>query len=201
MKKKQNNFLKRNSVKIVGGGCILLTLLSIFSIGFSSWTIVSNPKYLIDINASVEDIAEPKDIINITSSSADFSIGPDGMVKDSTIVNAGSLFFSFSIINENANGFISSDGYIHARVTLKCSNPKFISYVENKPSGDGLLVGNNTSPQSAAYINEISFSLKDGDTTKFDLKYKVVDNEGGIKKFYSNVPSLSCSAKLITTGA
>lgn len=95
MKKKQNNFLKRNSVKIVGGGCILLTLLSIFSIGFSSWTIVSNPKNSIDINASVEDIAETKDVIKITSSSADFSIGPDGMVKDSTIVNAGSLFFFF----------------------------------------------------------------------------------------------------------
>ena len=201
MKKKQNNFLKRNSVKIVGGGCILLTLLSIFSIGFSSWTIVSNPKNSIDINASVEDIAETKDIIKITSSSADFSLGSDGMVKDSTIVNAGSLFFSFSIINENANGFISSDEYIHARVTLKCSNPKFISSVENKPSGDGLLVGNNTSPHSAAYINEISFSLKDGDTTKFDLKYKVVDKDGDIKKFYSNVPSLSYSAELIATGA
>jgi len=64
-----------------------------------------------------------------------------------------------------------------------------------------LLVGNNTSPQSAAYINEISFSLKDGDTTKFDLKYKVVDKDGDIKKFYSNVPSLSCSAELIATGA
>lgn len=199
MKKKQNIFLKGKSVKIVGG-CILLTLLSIFSIGFSSWTIVSNPKISIDINASVEDIAETKDIIKITSSSADFSIGPDGMVKDSTIVNAGSLFFYFSIINENANGFISSDGYIHARVTLKCSNLKFISFIENKPSGDGLLVGNNTSPQSAAYINEISFSLKDGDTTKFDLKYKVVD-DGNIKKFYSNVPSFSCSAELIVTGA
>lgn len=123
------------------------------------------------------------------------------MVKDSTIVNAGSLFFSFSIINENVNGFISSDGYIHARVTLKCSNPKFISYVENKPSGDGLLVGNNTSSQSAAYINEISFSLKDVNTTKFDLKYKVIDNDGNIKKFYSNVPSLSCFAELIATGA
>lgn len=123
------------------------------------------------------------------------------MVKGSTIVNAGSLSFSFSIINENANGFISSDGYIHARVTLKCSNLKFISYVENKPSGDGLLVGNNTSPQSAAYINEISFSFKDGDTTKFDLKYKVVDKDGNIKKFYSNVPSFSCSAELIVTGA
>lgn len=129
MKKKKNIFLKRKSVKIVGRGFILLTLLSIFSVGFSSWTIVSNPKYSIDINASIEDIAETKDIIKITSSSADFSIGPDGMVKDSTIVNAGSLFFSFSIINENANGFISSDGYIHARVTLKCSNLKFISYV------------------------------------------------------------------------
>lgn len=118
MKKKKNIFLKRKSVKIVGRGFILLTLFSIFSVGFSSWTIVSNPKYSIDINASIEDIAETKDIIKITSSSADFSIGPDGMVKDSTIVNAGSLFFSFSIINENANGFISSDGYIHARVTL-----------------------------------------------------------------------------------
>lgn len=53
MKKKKNIFLKRKSIKIVGRGFILLTLLSIFSVGFSSWTIVSNPKYSIDINASI----------------------------------------------------------------------------------------------------------------------------------------------------
>ena len=50
--------LKRKSVRNVGWGIITLSLMSIFSLGFSSWNISYNQSAQIDINGESSDVED-----------------------------------------------------------------------------------------------------------------------------------------------
>ena len=92
--------LKHKSVRNVGWGIITLFLVSIFSLGFSSWNISYNQSAQIDINggsSDVEDYSKSIALSNENSSPLDFKFCKDGLVRDDTIVYEGNALFKFKI--------------------------------------------------------------------------------------------------------
>lgn len=92
--------LKHKSVRNVGWGIITLSLMSIFSLGFSSWNISYNQSTQIDINgesSDVDDYSKSITLSNENSSPLDFKFCRDGLVRDDTIVYEGNALFKFKI--------------------------------------------------------------------------------------------------------
>ena len=92
--------LKHKSVRNVGWGIITLSLMSIFSLGFSSWNISYNQSTQIDINgesSDVDDYSKSITLSNENSSPFDFKFCRDGLVRDDTIVYEGNALFKFKI--------------------------------------------------------------------------------------------------------
>ena len=112
-----------------------LCCISLFSIGFSSW-IYSEPSYQrVDFNVSVGDVIN-RVFFNITSVQT-FTLGPDGLVEDYTIVNSSSIVCYFTINNSAVYEMFDS-GQLKFETTLSCSDDTFISkYVDSNPIIEG----------------------------------------------------------------
>ena len=98
---------------------IISTLLvaSIASIGFSSWLIGKENSDSSNINASIGEIKDTNYFVigNINM----FSLGPDGMVEDNTIVSLSTIQAIFYINNSLAYSS-SNSGSLSFEVHLSC---------------------------------------------------------------------------------
>lgn len=169
----------------MGGVLLSLCNASILGVGFSGWVTgtltLPDP---ININASVGDV---KNTNFFTMGAVNmFSLGPDGMVKDDTIVSSSTIEAIFYIDNslayENSNA-----GLLDFTAELSCSDSSFIStYIGKTP-----IVSNSTSVNTSLSDNilssEISYIVTNTETSTVTITYQVTD-DGTMNTYYSNKP-------------
>ena len=119
-----------------------------------------------------------------------FTLGPDGLVENYTIVNEASIIAIFTI-NNNLAYPSSNEGLLNFKVDLICSDNTFIStYIGTAP-----VVSNTTSVTTTLNDNtltsDINYTITDSGTTNVSITYKVMDKNGTMKERYNDKPTFS----------
>ena len=182
----------------MGGGLLLLLCnISLITIGFSSW--ITNTITNIDLlntNLAFGSIKN-KDYFTIKSINM-FSLGPDGLVEDNTIVSSSKIEITFIIDNKRAYDN-SNNGLINFETTLTCTDSNFLSSYINGPT-----VENSTKIEStftdASLISKVAYQIESLGETKVNLSYLVNDKVDADGKYiadlyYATKPSFSFSIK------
>ncbi|MDY4182703.1 MAG: hypothetical protein SOX92_00120 [Candidatus Onthovivens sp.] len=170
---------------------IISTLLvaSIASIGFSSWLIGKENSDSSNINASVGNV-ENNSLFTIRVVNM-FTLGPDGLVEDYTIVKEASIIAIFTINNDLAYPY-SNEGLLNFKVDLICSDNTFINtYIDKTP-----VVSNTTSVTTTLNDNTLTSDINytittNSGTTNVSITYKVMDKNGTMKERYNDKPTFS----------
>ena len=179
---------KRISLNVLGGGLSFLAFLSCFAVGFSSWISNTLNKDDANINVSIGNI-ENNSIFTIRAVDM-FTLGPDGLVVDYTIVKEASIMAIFTINNDLAYLY-SNEGLLNFKVDLIWSDNTFIStYIGTAP-----VVSNTTSVTTTLNDNtltsDINYTITDSGTTNVSITYKVMDKNGTMKERYNDKPTFS----------
>ena len=177
---------------------IISTLLvaSIASIGFSSWLIGKENSDSANINASIGEIKDTNYFIigNINM----FSLGPDGMVEDNTIVSSSTIEAIFYINNSLAYSS-SNSGSLSFEVHLSCSDSIFLtSYISSPTILNSTSVSSSVSGSDLA--SSIVYTISNSGTTEIKVIYNVKDAANSEGKYmadlyYSNKPTFSFSVR------
>ena len=177
---------------------IISTLLvaSIASIGFSSWLIGKENSDSANINASIGEIKDTNYFIigNINM----FSLGPDGMVKDNTIVSSSTIEAIFYINNSLAYSS-SNSGSLSFEVHLSCSDSIFLtSYISGPTIVNSTSVSSSVSGSDLA--SSVVYTILNSGTTEIKVIYAVKDAANSEGKYmadlyYSNKPTFSFSVR------
>ena len=195
MKRKAKNPFKR----ILSGGGLLLSLCnaSVLGVGFSSWVTgtltLPDP---INISASVGDVKNTNfftiDTVNM------FSLGPDGMVKDDTIVSSSTIEAIFYIDNSLAYSS-SNSGSLSFYVHLSCSDSTFLtSYISSPTIDNSTSVSSSVSGSDLA--SNVVYTISNSGKTKIKVVYDVNDAKNSDGKYmadlyYANKPTFSFSVR------
>lgn len=190
------NFLKRTKTRIFSGGGLLLALIysSLIGVGFSSWITasISTPDP-ININASIGNLKNT-DFFTIDNVNM-FSLGPDGMVEDYTIVSSSKIEAVFNIDNSLAH-LCLVDGSLSFEVQLTCSDSSFLSTYISSPTIDDL-TSVDTSISGTNMISRFNYSISSNTgVTQINVVYVVTDKTNSDGKsmadlYYSNKPTFS----------
>ena len=177
---------------------IISTLLvaSIASIGFSSWLIGKENSDSANINANIGEIKDINYFIigNINM----FSLGPDGMVEDNTIVSLSTIEAIFYINNSLAYSS-SNSGSLSFEVRLSCSDSTFItSYISGPTIVNSTSVSSSVSGSDLA--SSVVYTISNSGTTEIKVIYAVKDAANSEGKYmadlyYSNKPTFSFSVR------
>ena len=177
---------------------IISTLLvaSIASIGFSSWLIGKENSDSANINAGIGEIKDTNYFIigNINM----FSLGPDGMVEDNTIVSSSTIEAIFYIDNSLAYSS-SNSGSLSFEVHLSCSNSIFLtSYISGPTIINSTSVSSSVSGSDLA--SSVVYTISNSGTTEIKVIYAVKDAANSDGKYmadlyYSNKPTFSFSVR------
>ena len=177
---------------------IISTLLvaSIASIGFSSWLIGKENSDSANINASIGEIKDTNYFIigNINM----FSLGPDGMVEDNTIVSSSTIEAIFYINNSLAYSS-SNSGSLSFEVHLSCSDSIFLtSYISGPTIENSTSVSSSVSGSDLA--SNVVYTISNSGTTEIKVIYAVKDTANSEGKYmadlyYSNKPTFSFSVR------
>ena len=177
---------------------IISTLLvaSIASIGFSSWLIGKENSDSTNINASIGEIKDTNYFVigNINM----FSLGPDGMVKDNTIVSSSTIEAIFYIDNSLAYSS-SNSGSLSFEVHLSCSDSIFLtSYISGPTIVNSTSVSSSVSGSDLA--SSVVYTILNSGTTEIKVIYDVKDAANSDGKYmadlyYSNKPTFSFSVR------
>lgn len=170
--------------------CLTLSMVSLVSVGFSSWMLVGGATELGPIDVTVGEIIQIDDPLF-----RDFVITPfelskkDGFVEDETIVSKGNIKATCSIDNRVARigGFVSTDGNFKMTSTFNCND---INFSKNIPDPTINVTGAVVTPSSSGRVrvNQISLPLSSGDYTDISVTYTITNN---ITANYGNLPSMS----------
>lgn len=101
MKKKKLS-LKKFLSRRLAWGVLLLSNLSLISIGFSAWSIGAVTTAEAEINVSAADLVDLNKLFEIQTPRM-FSYGSYGIIRDETIVSDGYVHFPVLINNQDAN--------------------------------------------------------------------------------------------------
>ena len=177
---------------------IISTLLvaSIASIGFSSWLIGKENSDSANINAGIGEIKDTNYFIigNINM----FSLGPDGMVEDNTIVSSSTIEAIFYIDNSLAYSS-SNSGSLSFEVHLSCSDSIFLtSYISGPTIVNSTSVSSSVSGSDLA--SSVVYTISNSGTTEIKVVYNVKDAANSDGKYmadlyYSNKPTFSFSVR------
>lgn len=117
----------KGKIKKVGlTGMLLLASLSLFSVGFSSWSIGNDPSSFVEkISATADEIIDFNSYV-IYGSSNSFKYNKDGVVEDETIVYEGYLSVDMTVK-------MNCDGGMYSLLKDK-SSVKFVSFLSNEKS-------------------------------------------------------------------
>ena len=178
--------LAKNSFshRIMGGGLLFLTNLSLVLTGFSSWSIgpLNNPEVNLDITTG-----KVIDINNyIKYGNADiFEFCKDGVIKDDTLVTTGDIIINFSIevptnekisdhLPENTNSITIVTNFINKTdVPTVYNNYKDQILLKNANSSSYDLVPSNTDIFTSESFKAV-FTIDSGfesNSLSFDIKY------------------------------
>lgn len=170
--------------------CLTLSMVSLVSVGFSSWMLVGGATELGPIDVTVGEIIQIDDPLF-----KDFVITPfelskkNGFVEDETIVSKGNIKATCSIDNRVARigGFVSTDGNFKMTSTFNCND---INFSKNIPDPTINVTGAVVTPSSSGRVrvNQISLPLSSGDYTDISVTYTITNN---ITANYGNLPSMS----------
>ena len=170
--------------------CLTLSMVSLVSVGFSSWMLVGGATELGPIDVTVGEIIQIDD-----SLFKDFVITPfelskkDGFVEDETIVSKGNIKATCSIDNRVARigGYVSTDGNFKMTSTFNCND---INFSKNIPDPTVNVTGAVVTPSLSGRVrvNQISLPLSSGDYTDISVTYTITNN---ITANYGNLPSMS----------
>ena len=177
---------------------IISTLLvaSIASIGFSSWLIGKENSDSANINASIGEIKDT--IYFIIGNINMFSLGPDGMVEDNTIVSSSTIEAIFYINNSLAYSS-SNSGSLSFEVHLSCSDSIFLtSYISGPTIVNSTSVSSSVSGSDLA--SSVVYTILNSGTTEIKVVYAVKDTANSEGKYmadlyYSNKPTFSFSVR------
>ena len=177
---------------------IISTLLvaSIASIGFSSWLIGKENSDSANINASIGEIKDT--IYFIIGNINMFSLGPDGMVEDNTIVSSSTIQAIFYINNSLAYSS-SNSGSLSFEVHLSCSDSIFLtSYISGPTIVNSTSVSSSVSGSDLA--SSVVYTILNSGTTEIKVVYAVKDTANSEGKYmadlyYSNKPTFSFSVR------
>ncbi len=169
--------------------CLTLSMVSLVSVGFSSWMLVGGATELGPIDVTVGEIIQIDDPLF-----KDFVITPfelskkDGFVEDETIVSKGNIKATCSIDNRVARigGFVSTDGNFKMTSTFNCND---INFSKNIPDPTINVTGAVVTPSSSGRVrvNQISLPLSSEDYTDISVTYTITNN---ITANYGNLPSM-----------
>lgn len=117
----------KGKIKKVGlTGMLLLASLSLFSVGFSSWSIGNDPSSFVEkISASADDVIDFNSYVTYGSSNS-FKYNKDGVVEDETIVYEGYLSVDMTVK-------MNCDGGMYSLLKDK-SSVTFVSFLSNEKS-------------------------------------------------------------------
>lgn len=182
-------------IKLIGPKYIaLLTVIasvSVIGTGFSSWTITQPSFASIYIDVQVADVIS-NNAFNISNVET-FSLGPDGLVEDFTIVDTSTIKAQFTINNSVAYK-LSNSGNLSFSIALGCSNSTFLStYIGTTPSVTS--VSGSSSITSSGLtedriVTSLTCTISDTGTTSITATYTVTD-DGTIKSYSSDKPTFS----------
>lgn len=176
------------------GGLLFLTNLSLVLTGFSSWSIGPLNNLELSFNATVGEVVNKNYFTLAKSDITMFSLGPNGLVKDETIVNKSSISIDFYI--DNVNAYPTTElGNLNFDVILTCSDRTFLSTYISEPTIEGSL-SMNTSRSELQLVTDIKYKITESGQTKINVQYAVTDvanTEGKTMAdlYYANKPNFS----------
>ena len=134
--KKRFSLKKFLSRRLAGGGVLLLSSISLVSIGFSAWSIGGVTAGEAQINVSAADIISGNlfEEISVTS----FTLSPDGIVQNDAIVNSGNInvFLKINNLLCSQGSFLGSGNELSIKANLYCrNNIEFLSCFDSLSVG------------------------------------------------------------------
>lgn len=110
--------IKKVNRKVGGGLIFLLTTLALFSVGFSSWTFVENPRFQQELKVQADQIVDLNDFFNFQEPQM-FEISPNGIIIDDQLSYIGTVRISFYIkIKEGIFSFLTNN-YLQLELLLE----------------------------------------------------------------------------------
>ena len=148
-----------------------------------------------DIDMTVDELTTVKcfSIGNIKT----FTLGPNGLVENETIVKESSIKISFSIDNEKIHKFLNSD-ILNFEIILSCSNKSFLNSYISSPT---VIINDvETSATSkfndAELVSDISYTISNTGISEANATYIVTDKADTNNKYmadlyYSSMPTFN----------
>lgn len=162
--------------------------------GFSSWSIGPLNNLELDINTSVGEIINKNYFSLEKEDITMFTLGPNGLVKDETIVDNSSIDINFYV--DNSSAYPTTElGNLNFQIVLSCSDSTFLSTYVSNPTIDGSLSA-NTSRTELQLITDIKYKIVESGLTKIAVEYiitDVTDTNGKTMAdfYYTNKPNFS----------
>lgn len=89
--------------KFFGGGLLLLSNISLISVGFSAWSIGTVGSAEIPITVAVEDVIDINRYIHYSNEADIFEFCRDGIMSDGMIVPNGDAIVNFEVVLDDAS--------------------------------------------------------------------------------------------------
>lgn len=204
-----NDMKKRFSLKKflsrrLAGGVLLLSNISLISIGFSAWSIGGATAGEAQINVSAADLIEANIFSDLKYVS--FSLGKEGIVDDDIFSKTGSLIVSFNINNSYCQqlSYLDSNNYFKLSAKLGCTDDNFLCLISDvKCNVDGSsLSKDGSSSNPISHLVNLPLE-KESNATKVELSYSFLEStqvgnaQISINDYFGKTPSLSFKAEAI----
>lgn len=185
MKHTRRRSKKTISKKFGGGLLFFLSSISLIGVGFSSWVIGPLSSAQVDINVYAADIINGDYFSISTNDIKMFTLGPNGLVKDETIVNESSIEISFYINNEVAYPSTGS-GLLNFEMILSCSSQSFLNAYISNPTMNGT-TNLSSSTAGTEMVSDVSYTISETGKTKATTIYKVTDTANADGKYMADL--------------
>lgn len=194
MKKKLS--LKKFLSRRLAWGILLLSNLSLISIGFSAWNIGNVTTGEVQINVSAADIISGSifEEINVTS----FTLSADGIVQNGAIVDSGNIGVALKVNNSlcTQGSFLGTNSELSIKTNLYCRNStkvlsRFNSLTIDLPNSSYQKLSGDASNLNFMITIPIDLSTA---ATEWNLSYVF---KGDMKEFVTDAPKFVFKATAV----
>ncbi|MGM9813789.1 MAG: hypothetical protein ACI32C_02675 [Candidatus Enteromonas sp.] len=164
--------------------------VALVGVGFCSFVGATSFSASIDFDIEVGDV-QNSNVFNISKVDL-FTLGPDGIVSDETIVSSATIVAEFYIDNALASTFLNN-GVLNFKTRLESTDLTFLQkYVSLVPACSGVaLLSNEILDADKAVVSSLSYTPEASiGMTKAGITYTVQD-DGTIKDYFSNRPTFN----------
>ena len=195
MKKKKLS-LKKFLSRRLAWGILLLSNLSLISIGFSAWNIGNVTTGEVQINVSAADIISGSifEEINVTS----FTLSADGIVQNGTIVDSGNIGVTLKVNNSlcTQGSFLGTNSELSIKTNLYCRNSTKVLSCFNSLTID---LPNSSYQKLSGDASNLNFMITipiDSSTTSTEWNFSYVF-KGDMKEFVTDAPKFVFKATAV----